>query len=416
MRSYMSSAELPDLLSEQRAAWRAHLRGERPQRQLLPWTLYEETGQALGALENGKLNAGCLILAGGEGSRLGMRGPKGTAAVTLHRKKSLFQLLFERTKAASEKAGEPLPLSLMTSPLNHEATLLFLEEHAFFGLPREQLFIFQQNLLPYLDENGNWILLPSKKFAMAPDGNGGALKGFYTAGIWEKWRALGITDVAIVPIENALADPFDEKLISAHRNAGAQMTLKCIERTDPEEKVGVLVSEGGKLRVVEYFELPLELRASRKQNGALLYPLANTGLLCARMDFIQKVGQEAALSLPWHLQRKQFFNETFWQDVWKFETFLFDLLPYAKKIHVSLYPREEVFAPLKNAQGDASLETVHEALLNADRRQYARVTGVPPPAERLFELDPAFYYPTASLLQKWRGRALPSHDYIGRDL
>jgi UDP-N-acetylglucosamine/UDP-N-acetylgalactosamine diphosphorylase len=406
----MPSSEVPELLRMQQEQLQ-RLKQPEPISALKPWSTFEcaEEQKSL----RPSIKTGCLVLAGGEGSRLKIKAPKGTIPVTLVKKKSLFQLLCEKTKAASARAGELLPLAIMTSPLNHRETVQFFEHHHLFGLDPKQIFFFQQKMLPFLDEEGHWILLPSGRFAEGPDGNGGALKAFYEAEIWKQWKALGVQSVQIVPIDNPLADPFDVTLIDYHIRTDAEMTVKCISRDDPEEKVGIIVSKRGKPRIVEYFELPRELRVAKSSDGSLLFPLANIGLFCFRMDVIQKLGSDPRFKLPWHLQKKRLHD--FDVDVWKFETFIFDLLPYIEKVHFLLYSREEVFSPLKNSEGTSSLETVQTALLDADRRQYARLTGVTPPKDCIFDLDPVFYYPTRALLRAWQSRPLPSKDYIAPD-
>ena len=367
-----------------------------------PWTSYDRV-EELKAIRKSK--TGCLILAGGQGTRLGNKGPKGTTVI---QKKSLFQIFFEKTHAASQQAGHLLPLAVMTSPLNHSETEEFLKKHDLFGLSPEQLFLFEQQLLPFLEDQGNWFLQAPGKLAEGPDGNGGALTAFYEAGIWEKWKALGVECVQVILIDNPLADPFDARLCSYHLNSRAEVTMKCILRDDPEEKVGLVVAEEGRPRVVEYSEISEELREARNPDGSLLFPLANVSLFCFSMEFIQKVAKNNCYPLPWHLQRKKVEDK----EIWKYETFIFDLLPVAERIQLLVYPRQETFSPLKNAKGKDSLEAVQAALLNADRRQYANITGVQPPSEKVFELDPAFYYPTSELLRQWKGKPLPPDPYV----
>jgi UDP-N-acetylglucosamine/UDP-N-acetylgalactosamine diphosphorylase len=299
-----------------------------------PLTTYEQAG-SLPAMDVRKM--GCLVLAGGMGSRLGHSGPKGTAPVIDD--KSLFQLLFEKALAASR------PLAILTSPLNHAETKSYLENHNWFGLSPDLVFLFQQKMLPLLDDEGNWFLEAPARLAVGPDGNGGALRAFEMSGIWEKWRCLGVEYVNVVPIENPLADPFHAELQEG------DVSLKSILRVDPEESVGVLFEKEGRIGVVEYFELPETDRHARNEDGSLRWKIANTGLLCFSMDFIQKI---AGVTLPYHLARKN--------QKWKCETFIFDLLPHAEKCRVVLCPRETIYAPLKTAD---QLEGVRAALLRA---------------------------------------------------
>ena len=224
--------------------------------------------------------------------------------------------------------GHPLAAAIMTSPSNHDATVSFLEKNDLFGFPADQLFIFQQQELPFLDDEGNWFLQAPGKLATGPDGNGDCLKAFYQSGIWQKWKSQGIECVNTVLIDNPLADPFDIKLCNAHLNQKTDVTMKCIERISPDEKVGVVIKQDGKVKVVEYTEI--------SQAPISAYPLANISLFCFGMSFIEKASSQ---QLSWHLQRKKTKDG---KDIWKFETFIFDLLEDAKRVKVLVSTRRGI--------------------------------------------------------------------------
>jgi len=334
---------------------------------------------------------GTLILAGGAGSRLGFLGPKGTFIVTPFSKKSLFQLALERVRAASIQSGCELPVAILTSPLNREETANFLEEHDYFGLLRDQVTLFEQKMLPLLDEEGKPILLPSGLIAEGADGNGYVCREFVLSGVCEAWRERGIEYVTLIPIDNILADPFDVELCGYHDLMGNEITVKAIEALDPEERVGRLLEQNGKLDVVEYSEL------SCAQKNELLY--AYSGLLCFSLSFIAKT---VNIELPVHIACKQMFGKT----AYKRERFIFDLLKYATSSAL-LYSREEVFAPIKEL---SDLTSSLELLFAFNRRIFYQVTGVVPPREA-FELDAAFYYPTEAFLREWKDKSVP-HDKV----
>ncbi|MBS0615621.1 MAG: UTP--glucose-1-phosphate uridylyltransferase [Verrucomicrobia bacterium] len=287
---------------------------------------------------------GTIIFAGGQGTRLGSSLPKALVPIT---PKSLLQLFCERTKAASVSAGHPLPIAIMTSPLNHEAILNFLEKHAYFGLPLETIDLFPQEMLPFLDDKGNWIVEEGGKIAQGPDGNGHSLKRFFETGIGEKWKNQGIEHIHIMPIDNALADPFDQNFFSAHLEQENEVTIKAVIRDNLQENVGALCLKNGKVGVWEYTELSGDTKELN---------LANINLFCLTMSFAKDTAQK---TLPWHLARKKYKDQ--W--IWKFETFIFDMLDYAEKVGVVVFPRHEVYSPLKNAKGERSLQTVQAALL-----------------------------------------------------
>ncbi len=345
------------------------------------------------AKENGSCDLktfGTIILAGGQGTRLGGSQPKGLVPVTPIQGKSLLQLFCEKTVAASRLAGHSLPLAIMTSPLNHEDIVTFLKNHDYFGL---DIDLFPQEMLPFLDDNGNWIVESGGKIAQGPDGNGHVFKRFVEAGLWEKWHARGIQHINIVPIDNALADPFDKAFLSQHQ--GNDITIKAIPRDDPQENVGALCLKNGKVGVWEYTEISGETKNLE---------FANINIFCLSMSFAEKLAKK---TFPWHLARKK-PKETF---IWKFETFIFDMLDYAEKVGIVVFPREQVYSPLKNAAGDRSLKTVQASLLTRDRAVIEKLTGKRAP-DHPFELSQAFHYPTPELIQIWEGKDVPAHHYI----
>lgn len=278
---------------------------------------------------------GCLILAGGQGTRLGINGPKGCVELQLKKKVSLFEYLLSKVK------DKDLPIALMTSPYNHDETNSFLEKHDFYGLRHVDLF--QQGVVPVCNDTGELIYDKNGEEIASPDGNGKAFYYLVQSGIWEKWKKEGVDRVQVMLIDNPLATPFDEDL----NFDGAELVVKCIKRKSVDEKVGVLGISGGKLRVLEYTEGERDIE---------MYPYGNTGIFSCTLDFVKRA---SSIDLPWHLARKKSNNQ--W--VTKFETFIFDLFPYANSFKVVVGDRKNCFAPLKNHSGPDSLETVTKALM-----------------------------------------------------
>lgn len=359
------------------------------------------------AIAEGKV--GCLIVAGGQGTRLGFNGPKGLYGITPILRKSLFQLFAEKTLAASTQAGRTLPLAIMTSSDNDVETRLFFEHHRWFGLDPNMLSFFTQNELPLLNDEGNLFLESTGTLAIGPDGNGGALQAFFRSGLFDKWDDQGVRYLNFVLIDNPLADPFDAELIGYQINHPCDVLVKCTLRSSPEEKVGLLARVDNKPAVVEYSELSDTMRRATD-----LFPLANLSLFSFSMDFIRKVAQEN-VSMPLHRAFKaaKYMNEngqTVKADkpiAWKFERFIFDLLPKARSVQALVYPREECFAPLKNGEGPDSPAAVAAALETRDRQTLEKITGVPCDTSPL-EISPQFYYPTEDLLKKWKGKRVSS--------
>lgn len=339
----------PRLLAEQR-----ELVGkvQQPHPDDLPCHYFERSGNSQDYSRGEELvrqgKVGCLILAGGQGTRLGFDGPKGTIPVTPTTGKSLFQLFCERTGSA----GKNLPICIMTSCFNHKQTVEFFESHGHFGLNPSQVSFFKQGELPFVNDDGHWLLERSGKIAEGPDGNGHALRLFYDLGLWEKWNKAGVEYLNIIFVDNALADPFDPEFVGFTARHGVDAALKAVMRLSPDEKMGVLVERKGKLAVIEYSEVP--------SNGSE-YPLSSTGMFCLSMQFIQYLCGTLKAEFPLHLARKQ-ANLGGDMHIWKCERFIFDLLAFARSSAVFVCPREKIYAPLKNATGDKSLETVKKAL------------------------------------------------------
>lgn len=393
---------------------------------------YKGVGRQI--LEQGAV--GALLLAGGHGSRLGFHAPKGCYPISVIEHKSLFQLFAEKTLAASLQAGRPLSLAILCAPDNIQETEDFFADHAFFGLAQEQLFFFCQGELPLLDTEGNLFLEAPGTVALGPEGNGTALYHFVLSGIAEKWRRDGIEYVNLIFIDNPLADPFDATLVGCHSSSRHEVTIKCIERTDPEESVGVIVQQEGALRVIEYNELPEAVKLQRDADGALLYDLANISLFCFSLSFLPDLA-EACHKMPFHTAYKRatlftspdessristtgVINKGKKADfaekepptyAWKFERYIFDILPWVSACGIVVYPREKCFAPLKSAEGPCGVESVKNALQAADRQAIASITGLAAPSYP-FELGQRFHYPTPQLLEQWHRRPMSGPGYI----
>lgn len=345
-------------------------------------------------LREGKV--GCLLLAGGQGSRLGEGIAKGRVEVSVVQKKSLFQIFFEKTLYAGLQCGRKLPIAVMTSFYNHEETVEFLSSHDFFGLSPDQVYFFSQEDLPFCDENGDWILGESDVLMKGPDGNGRALHRMYESGVLDLFRKNGVEYINVIQVDNPLADPFDATFLGFHHRKGSEISVIAVTRASPNEKAGVIASDQGSCRIIEYTE-----KLDRT------FSLLNTGLFCFSVDFISRIVEDG-IELPWHGAYKKIASG---KHVWKFEYFLFDVFPFAKNVSVLVKPRTECFSPLKNAVGDKSLETVKRDLLQKDRDLYFSLTGQEIALKEI-ELSFAFYYPKLGEVLAWKEASWPNKKYI----
>lgn len=383
---------------------------------LEPFSTFSYKGNKQDVIEGRKLiqegRLGCLVLAGGQGSRLQFQGPKGMYPVSIIKHKSLFQLIAEKIIAAGKQADTILPLAIMTSPQNDTETRYFFSSNHFFGLKEEQITFFPQGTLPLMTNREELFLEEPALIATGANGNGYCFRELVQSGIWPKWRSEGIDYLNIILIDNVLADPFDAELLGFHCRQQVDITLKCTVRDSIHENVGLLVQQNEKSRVVEYSEISHSERTALDASGNFKHRIANLSLFCVSGDFVEKA---AALSdtLPLHAAWKacQVVDEkgkTFRPtepNAWKFESFIFDNLEFTDKIAALVYPRSESFAPLKNPKGNFSITTVQEALQNREKQIIEEITGLPAPSKP-FELSMDFYYPTLELLEKWAGQSI----------
>lgn len=363
-------------------------------------------------IEEGRL--GCLLLAGGEGTRLQHVGPKGTYPISIIKHKSLFELCAEKIKAAAIKAGRSLNLAIMTSPDNDAQTRAFFHSHHFFGLEPSCVFFFIQEKLPFLDSAGRLFLETHAKVAEGADGNGHSLLHFSQSGILNEWIKQGIHYLHMILVDNPLADPFDAELLGFHSEQQADITLKCTEKVDPDEKVGLLVKQKRGCKVVEYSEMSELEKKARRPDGGLKHCCANLSLFCFSLAFIEQMvkrQQHLPLHKAWkassYVDQDGHVHHSREPNAWKFERFVFDWLLFAEKVSALIYPRDECFAPLKNSKGADSPSTVRAAIQKRDRALIEKITGLPAPSFP-FELSAEFYYASGDILKKWKGQKIVS--------
>ncbi|MHC4128771.1 MAG: UTP--glucose-1-phosphate uridylyltransferase [Planctomycetota bacterium] len=325
----------------------------------------------------GKVAVFCV--AGGQGTRLGWSGPKGTFPGTAVTGKPLFRLLAEQVRAHRNRHGVTIPFYIMTSPLNDAATRAFIQDNNCFGLNRRDIFMFPQGLLPSLDARTGKLLLADKgAVAMNPDGHGGSITALAASGAIEDMTARGIEHISYVQVDNPLVKVLDPLFLGLHAAApdsSAEMSSKVVLKTDPLERVGVLCRTGGKTIVVEYTHLPERLATEHDAAGNLRFNAGSIAVHILGVEFVRRLTAGAAgLALPLHPAHKSVEHvdpesgrrvvpEA--PNAVKLETFVFDALPLAKSSIVFETGRTEEFAPIKNARDVDSPQTSHQ--LQSDR-------------------------------------------------
>jgi UDP-N-acetylglucosamine pyrophosphorylase len=311
-----------------------------------------------------------VIVAGGQGTRLGFDGPKGCYPIGPVTDRTLFQIHCERVAALGRRFGVTPPLYVMTSDDNHAETEAFLERHARFGL--EHLRLFTQGTMPAVDaETGAVLLADRDRVALSPDGHGGTLRALLRAGCLEEMSGRGIDTVFYLQVDNPLVRTGDPGFVGAHALAGAEVSSKVVRKHDPAEKVGVVAERDGRQCVIEYSDLPDELAEQRLDDGRLAFAAGSIALHVFSLDFIARLAGTA--ELPYHRALKPVpyvddAGEKVVPDApnaVKFEQFIFDTLPLARHALVLETGRAEEFEPLKNASGDSSPDTVRRRLSEA---------------------------------------------------
>jgi len=355
------------------------------------------------ALRAGRVAA--FTVAGGQGTRLGFDGPKGTFPVTPITGNTLFQVFAEKILAASRRYARPIPWFIMTSDINHEATVAFFEEHRHFGLDPARVRFFSQGLMPAVTPEGKIILSAPDQIALSPDGHGGSLRALVRNGCTAQMAEMGIDLVSYFQVDNPLVRPLDPAFLGFHLLDESELSSKTCLKAYPEEKVGVFVSRDGKLEVLEYSDLPADLVQARDADGQIRFRAGSIAIHIFSRSLVERMGaaEDPALRLPFHLARKKVPTvddqgtpvEPDAPNGIKFEMFVFDSLPFARNPVIVETARADEFSPVKNAEGNDSPKTCREDQLRQFGR-WARAAGheVPVDASGLpefpFEISPLF--------------------------
>lgn len=378
-----------------------------------------KAGEAL--LRAGKVAA--LVAAGGQGSRLGFEGPKGAFPIGPVSKACLFQILAERILASRRRYGARIPWYILTSPANDRQTQRFFQEQRWFGLPEEDVVFFQQGTLPAVDREGKILLESKAEIATSPDGHGGTLPALWKSGVLDDMERRGIEEISYFQVDNVLAQPLDPLFVGCHRLGDAEMSSKVVRKSYPEEKVGVFCLQKGKLVVVEYSDLSPEQTHATAPDGTLLYWAGNIAIHMIRVDFVRRL-QAENIRLPFHRADKKIpcigadGNQVVPDrpNGVKFETFIFDALPLARRCVTLEISRKEEFSPVKNARGVDSPETARRDLMDL-HASWLEAAGVSVPrnpdgslAVRV-EISPLYALDREELLTR-----LPAGFRIDRDL
>lgn len=354
-----------------------------------------KTGKDL--ISRGKVAA--FVVAGGQGTRLGFDGPKGNFPISPVKNKTLFQIFAETISAVSKKYQTSCPWYIMTSPMNYAETMEIFRENDYYGLGKENVFIFQQGTLPNFSRDGKILLADKDTIACSPDGHGGSIKALYKSGAVEDMKKRGVEFLSYWQVDNPLINIFDPLFIGLHVLDKAEMSSKALIKTGPKEKIGNFCLIDGKIHVIEYSDLPDELAEKKNPDGSYVFKLGSIAIHIISRSFVEKLNT-GDVSLPLHRADKKIthidrhgnFVES--KGV-KLETFVFDAVPLASNSIILQTVRSEEFAPTKNATGVDSAESARQMIVDR-AANWLESAGVKVPRKKdgspdcLLEIAPSF--------------------------
>ncbi len=347
------------------------------------------------ALRAGRV--GMILVAGGQGTRLGFDKPKGLFPIGPISHRNLFQIHCDRLLAVMKRYGVAIPMYIMTSPATDAETRQFFHEHDRCGLAEDQLTIFCQGTMPAVDAKTRKILLASTGcLALSPDGHGGLVAALEKSGCLGEARARGIELFYYAQVDNPLAQLCAPELLGYHLLSRSQMTTQVVKKRFAKERVGNVVMVDGKVQIIEYSDLPDSAAEQTDASGGLRLWTGNTAIHVFDRLFLESVVQSAD-GLPFHRAQKAvpFIDESGQlieprdANAIKFERFVFDLLPLAERAFVVEGDAAQIFAPVKNAAG-ASVDTAahaQAAMLNL-HRSWLLATGAEVPENIKVEIHP----------------------------
>ncbi|MBP7186344.1 MAG: UDPGP type 1 family protein [Ruminococcus sp.] len=324
---------------------------------------YKKIG--LQAIREGKV--GAVLLAGGQGSRLGFDKPKGTFNIGVDHDLYIFECLINNLMDVVKEAHTWVPLFIMTSVDNKKDTIDFFREHNYFGYSDDNVWFFAQEQLPTVDTNGKLMLADKGKVLTAPNGNGGWYASMEKTGMLKILRDSKIKWLNVFAVDNVLQRIADPCFLGAVIDSGKVSGAKVVAKAAPDEKVGVLCLEDGRPSIVEYYEMTEEMRTSREENGMLSY---NYGVILNYLFRVDKLNKTLKVKLPLHraFKKIKYLNddgEIVTPDepnAYKFETLALDMVKLQDNCLAYEVDRKKEFAPVKNKTGVDSVDTARELL------------------------------------------------------
>jgi UDP-N-acetylglucosamine/UDP-N-acetylgalactosamine diphosphorylase len=326
--------------------------------------LYYDLG--IKAIQTGKVAA--VLLAGGQGTRLGCEGPKGMVNIGLTKEVFIFELIFNNLIDTAKAADTWIPLYIMTSINNNEQTIAFLKEHDFFGYPKEFVTFYIQEMTPSVDFGGKLLMEGPDQLSLSPNGNGGWFSSMIKANLLFDLHYRKIEWINVFAVDNVLQKIADPYFIGATIATNHLSGAKVVKKANPNERVGVLCLEGGKPSIVEYYEMTDEMINDRKDNGELSYAFGVILNYLFRLDKLEDIIKN---ELPVHVVEKKIpylsvdgkYIKPTEPNGYKFEELVLDMVHLFDNCLPYEVIRENEFAPIKNATGVDSISAAQLLLM-----------------------------------------------------
>lgn len=324
---------------------------------------YMEIG--LDSIKNGEL---CLLLlAGGQGTRLGYDMPKGTFNIGINEDMYIFQLLIEHTLDVVKLSNTWIPMYVMCSDINYRDTVTFFKEHDYFGYNPDYLFFFVQELNPATDFDGNLLLSSANSITMSPNGNGGWFSSLKRCGLLDSILKSSMKWINVFSVDNVLQRIADPVFLGATIASGKMCGSKVVYKVSPDEKVGAICQENGKPHIIEYYELSKDMMYHTNQDGTLSY---GYGVTLNYLFPIHRLKETLEYEMPLHVVKKAVPYYSYdgkyitpeQPNAYKYETLALDLIHTMDDCLVFEVERDREFAPVKNKAGADSIDTARALL------------------------------------------------------